>query len=480
MSNVIKNPRSGCALHGALQTVQEVNGLVPIIHANAGCGVINYLANKDKSSGQTRISGLSIPGTAAQERHVIFGGASRLREQIKNTIKVINGDLYVILNSCESATVGDDVDAMTREIVEQGEPVVDTLIAGFNGGIHYGYEHVLADILKAIDSVKVSQSDKDPKLVNVFGLVPGQDPYLQGNLDELKRILEAVGLKANLFFGADGGVEDLVNAKNAALSIVFSRWGELPAKLLKEQYQIPYIQRQSLPIGAEGIESLLNEVGKIISLDEENVGSFVEREKAYEQRLIFRVRDRIFEYGLSKAVIVGTEEEVIRIGSFLDNILGVEIISAILTDSLKKDDEHDADNSDILYQIAANVYIASDQKEIDDIIRSSKAEIVFGTSLEEGIARKLAIPLVKISGPIFNKVILNRASIGTRGEISLIEEYITRIVEFDEVKNKKLAYFVKGEEGGKTWQELSQKTNYTKHSNSITELPTREYISALK
>ena len=29
--------------------------------------------------------------------------------------------------------VGDDVDAMTKEIVDQGEPVVDTLVAGFNG-----------------------------------------------------------------------------------------------------------------------------------------------------------------------------------------------------------------------------------------------------------------------------------------------------------------------------------------------------------
>ena len=45
MSDVIKNPRNGCALHGALQTIQEIEGVVPVVHANAGCGVINYLAN---------------------------------------------------------------------------------------------------------------------------------------------------------------------------------------------------------------------------------------------------------------------------------------------------------------------------------------------------------------------------------------------------------------------------------------------------
>ncbi len=40
MADIIKNPRNGCALHGALQTVQEIDGVVPVVHANAGCGVI--------------------------------------------------------------------------------------------------------------------------------------------------------------------------------------------------------------------------------------------------------------------------------------------------------------------------------------------------------------------------------------------------------------------------------------------------------
>ncbi|CBK74008.1 Nitrogenase molybdenum-iron protein, alpha and beta chains [Butyrivibrio fibrisolvens 16/4] len=88
MSNVIKNPRNGCALHGALQTVQEIEGAVPVVHANAGCGVINYLANKTVGNGASRYSGFATPGTAVQERHVIFGGASRLREQIKILLRL--------------------------------------------------------------------------------------------------------------------------------------------------------------------------------------------------------------------------------------------------------------------------------------------------------------------------------------------------------------------------------------------------------
>ena len=190
MLTSVKSPRNGCGLHGALQTVTEIKGIVPIVHANAGCAIQNYLA--DKSSGQvgSAVSGEEIFSTDALERHVIFGGASRLREQIKNTIKVAEADLYIVLNSCESAMVGDDVEAMTRESREQGEQVIECLTAGFHGDSHYGYEAVVSDILKKIKLVKEVEKEKNDRLVNIFGVLPHKDIYFKGDLEEIKRILE--------------------------------------------------------------------------------------------------------------------------------------------------------------------------------------------------------------------------------------------------------------------------------------------------
>ena len=447
MSDIIKNPRNGCALHGALKTVQEIKGAVPVIHANAGCGVIEYLANKASSGGNSRYSGYSVPGTAIQDRHVIFGGASRLREQIKNTIKVVNGDLYVILNSCESAMVGDDVDAMTREIVDQGEPVVDTLVAGFNGGEHYGYEHVMADILSGIDGVKKSEKNTDPKLVNILGIVPGKDPYWQGNLEEIKRILEGFGLRVNTFFGSYGGVEDLVNAKNAVLSIVFSRWGELPAELLKEKYGIPVLLRPSLPVGVKQVRDLANSIVELIDIDKDEVDSFLEKEEKYEKDLLYKAREDMIENDLSgTAVLIGDEEQVIRLGAFLTEILGLEINAVVITDLLKTDEEHKSDNTEFLKNIAGNIYITADQKKIEDIIRSEKPEVIFGSSLEKKIADKFDIPIIEISYPVFEKLILNQASAGIKGELSFIEEYVTVAHKYKAEKKRKLLSYIRGED----------------------------------
>lgn len=481
MSNVIKNPRNGCALHGALQTVQEIEGVVPVVHANAGCGVINYLANKSAGNGVSRYSGFATPGTAAQERHVIFGGASRLREQIKNTIKVVNGDLYVILNSCESAMVGDDVDAMTREIVEQGEPVVDTLIAGFNGGSHYGYEHVLGDILKTIDGVKKNEKQTDSKLINIFGLVPGKDPYWQGNLEEIKRIFNGAGLKVNLFFGVYGGVEDLVNAKNAAVSIVFSRWGELPAKLLKEKFDVPYIVQSSLPVNVEDEKKLFEEVSEHVEIDEELKEYFLENEGRYQRYYLSRIRDDIFEYDLGKrTIIVGDEEQVIRYGKLFKHILGARVVGAVLTDALKKDEEHETDNTELLESIAENIYITSDEKDIEDIIKRSRAEVVIGSSLEKKIAKKNNVSLLEFSYPIYHKAILNQTTVGVRGQVELLQSYISIVKEKQLEKKEELKRFVQSVKGGESWHELSQGKSFIRSLNSTTESQTKAYTLAQK
>ncbi len=477
MSNVIKNPRNGCALHGALQTVQEIDGAVPVVHANAGCGVINYLANKTVGNGVSRYSGFATPGTAVQERHVIFGGASRLREQIKNTIKVVNGDLYVILNSCESAMVGDDVDAMTREIVEQGAPVVDTLIAGFNGGSHFGYEHVIYDILKSIDGVKKNEQNTDEKLINIFGIVPDKDPYWQGNLEEIRRIFEGVGLKANLIFGVYGGVEDLVNAKNAVASVVFSRWGELPAKLLKERFDVPYISFSSLPSFVSDERELIEKVSEYTKIDSYVKENFLEGEERYEKNYLSRIRDDIIEYDLGKrTLIVGDEEQVIRYGKFFRQVFGARIVGAVLTDALKKDEEHETDNSEILEAIAEKIYITSDEKDIEDIIKRSGAEVVIGSSLEKKITELNNVSLLEFSYPIYHRAILNQTTVGVRGAVEFVSDYITTVKQAEKEKSELLHEYLKQLRNQNIWQGHSSKKGQVKQINLVSELVSRESI----
>lgn len=443
MSDSINNPRNGCALHGGIQTVAEIGGAVPVIHANAGCGVINYLANKASGQSGAYYSGLNIPGTIAQERHVVFGGASRLREQIKNTIKVVDGELYVILNSCVSAMVGDDVDAMTREIVEQGEPVVDTLSAGFSGSSHYGYEHVIADILKSIDKVKNVENDKQQNLINIFGIIPEKDPYWNGNLQEIKRIFSEIGIEANVFFGPVEGVKELVKASKAALSIVFSRWGELPAKVLEEKYQIPYIIENSLPATSLRLEKLILKIKEFVEVEESKVEVYLETQRRKETYFKQHILKNLVEDNLiSDVVIVADEADAIRYANIVNDWLGADIKAIVLTDALKKDADHQTDNSEELEKLTANVYISNDSKAIADIVIKNRPEVLIGSSLEREVAENLQIPLLEVSYPIYQKAIFNKSFAGIDGAVAFAEDFISEVKAVQREKKDSLVKVV--------------------------------------
>lgn len=431
MTDILENPRNGCALHGALQTVQAVQGLIPIVHSNPGCGVHSYLS---RSAGGTAAgNGYRTPGTGLQERHIIFGGASRLREQIKNTAKVFEGESYIVLNSCASAMVGDDIDAMTKEAAEQGIPVIDTLIAGFHGDVHYGYEHVVLDLLKQLaDAGEVSenqQSDEDSanKLVNLFGILPGKDLTAQGDLDELSRILEGIGMTVNRFFGVSGGLEQFRNAANAALTITFSNWGRLAADYL-EKKGVPHIALSSVPMGILEIKELIDKIGKYTELSDEKVEGFIRKEKVLFDSYLYTANPVIEEikYG-GPVAIVSDSHRAIQYAVFLRRYLGVPVQTIIYTDPYTESKEIEEKTVKQLQELAENVYSAQDAKEISGHIKRGGIYYLLGSSLEEKAAKELAIAFLPISYPVFGRLYLNKTYAGIRGAITFVEDYIAAV-----------------------------------------------------
>ena len=267
MYDVIENPRNGCSLHGELLTISEMKGVVPIVHSNPGCGLHAYLSGSAGSIGNGYFYGENIPSTDSQERHVIFGGASRLREQIKNTLKVIEGKLYVVLNSCESSMVGDDIEAMTKEAYEQGEAVICSVNAGFHGDDHVGYRNIMTDLLKKIKTIKSAdtEDEDDRPIVNIFGVIPHSSPTFRGDLEELKKLFSKLGIRLNTFFNNEDAVTELRNAHKAKLSISFSKWGLPAVKYLKEEDGIPYLALHSLPVSLEDLTVLIKKVREVIN-----------------------------------------------------------------------------------------------------------------------------------------------------------------------------------------------------------------------
>lgn len=431
MQNILKTPRNGCALQGSLQTLQEIKGVIPVIHSTPGCAYQNYLANNSAGFGNSFITTEELPGTNMQERHIIFGGASRLREQIKNTLKVIDGKLYVVLNSCPSAMVGDDVDAMVRESQEQGEKVIDGLAAGFHGDVHYGYSQVLTEVFQSLPKIEKSEVKKEKNLVNIFGILPQKDLFYKGDLEEINRILSAAGIKTNQFFSFEGGAEQLINAKNASLNIVFSRWGEAPAKKLEELYSIPTLTFDSLPLGFDETVDFLKAVVEKLGLDFSLAQDFLTKEASRLNYYFSAIKELFYQQHINRKIdIVADEANAVRYSRFLKKYFGATIASAIITDFVPNEDNPETAKAESLKDLAEKIYFAQDQSEIEKILSFSESTLILGSSLEAPVSERKNVQsqLLVVSYPSYKNLILNKTHAGISGAIQFSEDYVKAVL----------------------------------------------------
>ena len=175
-------------------------------------------------AGPDRFGGIAAPACNVFEKQVVFGATARLREQIKNTVKIMDGGLHVVLSSCATEMIGDDIPAMAKEARDQGFPVLSIASAGFRGTSHDGVRAVPEGCARARGRL-VRPAERDPRLVNLLGIVPRQDAFWEGDLAEWSRLLAGIGLRANPVFGLEGGIGGLRDLTRAGSSLVVSPWG---------------------------------------------------------------------------------------------------------------------------------------------------------------------------------------------------------------------------------------------------------------
>jgi len=313
-----------------------------------------------------------------------------------------------------------------------------------HGDSHYGYETVLKDLVKKISIVKTIAEEKNEKLVNLFGILPQKDIYFKGDLAEIKRILEGIGLQVNTFFGPDNGVEELIKAPNAALSIVFSKWGRGPADLLEEQYGIPQLKFSSVPTGPEAVAVFVEAVAGKLGVEEAIVKQFLQRESAEFDYYYQGIVDAFYEELGSRAIaVVGDESTVIQIGNFLNRYLGAALEIAVVTDYFGKSELSREEKSKAVTELAKQVYFTQDGKEIQDILLHNDVDLILGSSLETRTAEKKDLVNLELSYPVYGKAIINKTYAGNKGALTLIEDYLTAVKTTNQLKEQRLLEYIK-------------------------------------
>jgi nitrogenase molybdenum-iron protein beta chain len=434
MPDIIEQQRFMCAI-GAMQTVVAIKRALPILHSGPGCGTM-VAGFFERSTGYS--GGNTTPCTNFSEADVIFGGEKKLEGIIRRSYQVLESDLQVVLTGCTSAIVGDDVSQVVKIFSAEGKPIVFADTPGFKCTNYEAHSLVVNAVIdQYTDRFARRDAPKDPALVNLFASIPYQDPFWKGNLEELKRILEGIGLKVQVLFGPrTEGTEEWKAIPRANFNVLVSPWYGLDiVRHLEEKYGQSYFQFPYLPIGGNETSRFLRELAAFAGergagLDSNTVEAFIKNEEAVFYEEIDNLATFLleFRYGLPGFVhILHDSGYVLGMAKFLLHETGIVPKEQFITDKTPEQYQ------EAILNIAAGispkrnipVYFYGDAGLARDVILGAEHEgrgLIIGSGWDKEMAVEKKYDFLSAALPSPYRLVMTTGYAGYRGGLRLIED----------------------------------------------------------
>ncbi|MDF2875742.1 MAG: nifK 2 [Sporomusa sp.] len=441
-SNFIEKPRYQCALGGALVTINAINRAVAIVHSAPGCASAADGAAKSGSGywGTSYCNGRATPSTNILEKEVIFGGESRLAEQIDSTLAIIDADLYAVITGCMTDIIGDDVQSIAGRFQAEGKPLVVAETGGFKGNSASGYDLILAAL---IDQVVEKGLAKVANQINLLGVIPTQDVFWRGNLLELKRILEDLGLQVNTFFSPFDKLSSLKTSSQAALNVVLSDVHGLgAAQAFEEIHGIPFVNIP-LPIGPTATQAFLAELARHIAIEPSVLAAVVQRETEWYYAYVEHVAELYNDLDLQRfAIVVGDANYSYALTRFIADDFGwipyLVAVTDILDDTGKA--KVTARFNSLPAELRPKLIFETDTSRIATSLQEELAKepdeygspispaFVLGSTWDRPLAHEFKAGFLSVTYPVSNRVVTDQAYAGYRGGLRLATDILSTLI----------------------------------------------------
>ena len=424
MSQVTENPKGGCVLAGINSVLGAIDRVCPIYHSGPGCCMQTTAADQGQSGHKSSrfVSSVSLPSTIMLEKEVVFGGTEKLRTTVQGAIDIIDADAYFVLTGCTAGIIGDDIVSVTEEFQDKGYSVYPIETPGFVGDSNLGYETVWTTMINQVIEEDVP---KDDKLVNIFGIIPYHDPFWSGALEEIDRILSALGLKVNTFFTKHQGIETIRKCSGAALNIIINPWlFKGPAKKMEQKFGIPSIRVPGLFVGATDTTKFVRQVAEAMHLDQEIVDKVIAAEEEYVYDYLAQ---SVGVVSWKRFAVVADANNAVGITRYLANDFSFTPVLVIVSEPLFRQEDKDrivAQIEDLEYAKPPKVIFASDQYEINQALREEEEEItlLIGSGNEREVALEKDIQFILAAFPMNERLVFNRTYAGYRGSLTFTED----------------------------------------------------------
>lgn len=262
---------------GALFAVNAIKNAVPIIHGPKGCAALR------------KINSFSIyslfpysPCTELNELDLVFGAEKKLKDAIVEAYRIYEPDLIVVIPTCPSDMIGDDIGSAVREAKKEVRCEVIYSTGELIKGRPIGYHDVIYNLFDQLFPEEV----KTGKIKDSVNIITFPIHSSEKKMDEMKEILEEIGIRVNRIIFQDTCLRDIYEIPKAELNITDSESPEI--RLIKKRLGIPYYVTSSFeesPYGIGPTKRIFLEIARFFKKEEEAKRVLRKREEEIREEL---------------------------------------------------------------------------------------------------------------------------------------------------------------------------------------------------
>ncbi|MFO1359850.1 nitrogenase iron-molybdenum cofactor biosynthesis protein NifE [Plasticicumulans sp.] len=377
----------GCAFDGAKIALQPITDVAHIVHGPIACEGNSWDNRHAASSGPTLYrTGFT---TDINELDVIYGGEKRLFKAIREAIEKYDPPAVFVYQTCVTAMIGDDIEAVCRAAREKfGKPVIPVNAPGFVGAKNLGNKLAGEALLEYV----IGTEEPDyvtPYDINIIG-----EYNLVGELWQVRPLLDKLGIRILSCISGDAKYREVAYSHRAkAAMMVCSKAMINVARKMEERYDIPFFEGSFYGVSdtsesLRNIAKLLVERGADAGLIERTEALIAEEEaRVWQQLAPFKPR---FE-GKRVLLMTGGVKSWSVVAALQE--AGLEIAGT----SVKKSTKEDKDRIKEIMGTDAHMFEEMPPREMYKILRDAKADIMLSGGRSQFVALKAKTPWLDIN-----------------------------------------------------------------------------------
>jgi light-independent protochlorophyllide reductase subunit B len=401
---------AGPAHIGTLRVASSFKNVHAIMHAPLGDDYFNVMRSMlERSRDFTPVTASIV------DRHVLArGSGEKVVENITRKDKEDCPDLILLTPTCTSSILQEDLQNFVNRASTESK--CDVILADVN---HYRVNEIQAAdrtleqiirfyLEKAMKNNELNLNKTTQPSANILGMFT-LGFHNTHDCNELKKLLNDLGISVNLIVPEGGSVTELKNLPQAWFNIVpYREVGLMSANYLEKEFNMPYIS--TTPMGIINTATFIREIGEILkslAIPSTEKQSYTDQfnfnfESYIDQQTRFISQAAWFSRSIDcqnltgkKTVVFGDATHAASMTKILVREMGLKVSCAGTYC------KHDADwFREQVTGYTDQILITDDHTQVGDMIARIEPAAIFGTQMERHVGKRLDIPCGVISAPV--------------------------------------------------------------------------------